>query len=54
MEAKMPNNNNRANQLNANRGTKGANTQYAQAMGNKGKQNNPIPNNANTAKGGRK
>ena len=32
---------NRANQQNANKGTKGANRQYDQAQGNRGKQLNP-------------
>ncbi len=32
---------NHANQLNANRGTKGVNKYYAKVQGNKGKQKNP-------------
>jgi len=33
---------NKANMLNANKGTKGVNRQYSQRMGNRGKQLNPT------------
>jgi len=42
--------NNPANQPNANKGTNGTNQQYAKAMGNRGKQLNTTPNNANGGK----
>ena len=42
--------NNAANQPNPNKGTNGTNQQYAKAMGNRGKQLNTKPNNANGGK----
>lgn len=45
---------NQSNMLNANKGTSGTNKQYDQNQGNRGKQLNPTPNNANTYKGGGK
>ncbi|MEI6893863.1 MAG: hypothetical protein V5789_04345 [Colwellia sp.] len=42
--------NNKANQSNANKGTNGSNQQYAKAVGNRGKQLNTTPNNANGGK----
>ena len=59
----MKQNNNAANQQNPNKGTAGTNKSFDQNQGNRGKQLNPIPNNANTptnpktgnaGKGGRK
>lgn len=37
----MSNNNNKANQKNANKGTSGTNKQYDKGQGNRGKQQNP-------------
>ncbi len=42
--------NNQANQPNANKGTNGTNQQYAKTVGNRGKQLNTTPNNANGGK----
>lgn len=42
--------NNKANQPNPNKGTNGTNKQYAKAIGNRGKQLNTTPNNANGGK----
>ena len=39
--------NHQADIKNANRGTPGTNTTYDQNQGNRGKQINPIPNDAN-------
>lgn len=50
----MANDNNKANMMNRNKGTSGVNKQNAQREGNRGKQLNPIRNNSNTPKGGKK
>lgn len=50
----MANNNNKANMNNPNKGKPGVNKQYAKKVGNRGTQLNPIPNKANTPKGGKK
>jgi hypothetical protein len=42
--------NNPANQPNANKGTNGTNQQYAKTVGNRGKQLNTTPNDANGGK----
>jgi hypothetical protein len=47
----MKNNNNSANQQNPNKGTAGTNKAYSANQGNRGKQLNTTPNNANTPKG---
>ncbi len=39
---------NSANLTNPNKGSPGTNRQYDQAVGNTGKQKNPLPNDANT------
>ena len=41
MKKKITPQDNHANQLNPNRGTKGVNKQYAKVHGNRGKQMNP-------------
>jgi hypothetical protein len=46
----MNNNSNSANQQNPNKGSIGTNNAYNKNQGNRGKQMNPIPNNANTPK----
>ena len=47
-------NNNQSNTQNANKGTSGTNRQYDQNQGNRGKQLDPTPNNANTDNNGGK
>jgi hypothetical protein len=46
--------NHQADIQNANKGTHGTNKTYDQNQGNRGKQLNPIPNDANQNQGGKK
>jgi len=46
--------NRQADIKNANKGTQGTNITYDQNQGNRGKQLNPIPNNANQGSGKKK
>jgi hypothetical protein len=46
--------NHKADMKNANRGTPGQNQTHARNQGNRGKQMNPLPNNANGGRGYKK